>query len=134
MDSRTGEPITAHQAKNGVFISEINNPLYFTITRHDIRPFNMNQDIITLQIRFNHNLRRALGIHKCFLNFKVWTTLRPQTGLFLRVFKFQVLKHLKHLEVISINNVIRAVDHVLYNVLVNTISVTENHEIKFNIY
>nr|CAS97497.1 replication enhancer protein (REn) [Pepper yellow vein Mali virus] len=134
MDSRTGEHITARQAKNGVFIWEINNPLYFTITNHDIRPFNMNQDILTLQIRFNHNLRRALGIHKCFLNFKVWTTLRPQTGLFLRVFRFQVLKYLNNLGVISINNVIRAVDHVLYVVLVNTISVMENHEIKFNLY
>nr|QDG02962.1 replication enhancer protein [Pepper yellow vein Mali virus] len=134
MDSRTGEHITALQAKNGVFIWEINNPLYFTITNHDIRPFNMNQDILTLQIRFNHNLRRALGIHKCFLNFKVWTTLRPQTGLFLRVFRFQVLKYLNNLGVISINNVIRAVDHVLYVVLVNTISVMDNHEIKFNLY
>nr|QDG02890.1 replication enhancer protein [Pepper yellow vein Mali virus] len=134
MDSRTGEHITARQAKNGVFIWEINNPLYFTITNHDIRPFNMNQDILTLQIRFNHNLRRALGIHKCFLNFKVWTTLRPQTGLFLRVFRFQVLKYLNNLGVISINNVIRAVDHVLYVVLVNTISVMENHEIKFDVY
>nr|CAS97491.1 replication enhancer protein (REn) [Pepper yellow vein Mali virus] len=134
MDSRTGEHITARQAKNGVFIWEINNPLYFTITNHDIRPFNMNQDILTLQIRFNHNLRRALGIHKCFLNFKVWTTLRPPTGLFLRVFRFQVLKYLNNLGVISINNVIRAVDHVLYVVLVNTISVLENHEIKFNLY
>nr|WOP38511.1 replication enhancer protein [Pepper yellow vein Mali virus] len=134
MDSRTGEHITARQAKNGVFIWEINNPLYFTITNHDIRPFNMNQDILTLQIRFNHNLRRALGIHKCFLNFKVWTTLRPQTGLFLRVFRFQVLKYLNNLGVISINNVIRAVDHVLYVVLVNTISVMESHEIKFNVY
>nr|QDG02854.1 replication enhancer protein [Pepper yellow vein Mali virus] len=134
MDSRTGEHITARQAKNGVFIWEINNPLYFTITNHDVRPFNMNQDILTLQIRFNHNLRRALGIHKCFLNFKVWTTLRPQTGLFLRVFRFQVLKYLNNLGVISINNVIRAVDHVLYVVLVNTISVLENHEIKFNVY
>nr|QDG02860.1 replication enhancer protein [Pepper yellow vein Mali virus]QDG02866.1 replication enhancer protein [Pepper yellow vein Mali virus] len=134
MDSRTGEHITARQAKNGVFIWEINNPLYFTITNHDVRPFNMNQDILTLQIRFNHNLRRALGIHKCFLNFKVWTTLRPQTGLFLRVFRFQVLKYLNNLGVISINNVIRAVDHVLYVVLVNTISVMENHEIKFNVY
>nr|QDG02914.1 replication enhancer protein [Pepper yellow vein Mali virus] len=134
MDSRTGEHITARQARNGVFIWEINNPLYFTITNHDIRPFNMNQDILTLQIRFNHNLRRELGIHKCFLNFKVWTTLRPQTGLFLRVFRFQVLKYLNNLGVISINNVIRAVDHVLYVVLVNTISVMENHEIKFNVY
>nr|AIP89069.1 replication enhancer [East African cassava mosaic Kenya virus] len=134
MDSRTGELITAPQAKNGVFIWEITNPLYFEITNHDTRPGNMNNDIITLQIRFNHNIRKALGIHKCFLNFKVWTTLRPQTGLFLRVFRYQVLKYLDMIGVISINTVLRAVDHVLYNVLVNTLQVMESHEIKFNLY
>ncbi|ACN43238.1 C3 [Tomato leaf curl Nigeria virus] len=134
MDSRTGELITAHQARNGVFIWEIQNPLYFKITNHDERPFNYQHDIITVQIRFNHNLRKALGIHKCFLNFKVWTSLRPQTGRFLRVFRVQVLKYLDNLGVISINTIIRAVDHVLYNVLVNTIDVVETHEIKFNIY
>nr|UFP63082.1 AC3 [East African cassava mosaic virus] len=134
MDSRTGELIIAPQAMSGVFTWEITNPLYFAITNQDKRPGNMNHDIITLQIRFNHNLRKALGIHKCFLNFRIWTTLRPQTGLFLRVFKYQVLKYLDMIGVISINNVIRAVDHVLYNVIVNTLQVTEQHEIKFNIY
>nr|AIP89742.1 replication enhancer [East African cassava mosaic Kenya virus] len=134
MDSRTGELITAPQAKNGVFTWAITNPLYFDITNHDTRPGNMNHDIITLQIRFNHNIRKALGIHKCFLNFKVWTTLRPPTGLFLRVFRYQVLKYLDMLGVISINTVIIAVDHVLYDVLLNTLQVTEHHEIKFNLY
>nr|AIP88843.1 replication enhancer [South African cassava mosaic virus] len=134
MDSRTGELITAPQAKNGVFIWAITNPLYFEITNHDKRPGNMNHDIITLQIRFNHNTRKALGIHKCFLNFKVWTTLRPQTGLFLRVFRYQVLKYLDMIGVISINTVLRAVDHVMYDVLLNTLQVTEQHEIKFNLY
>nr|AIP89086.1 replication enhancer [East African cassava mosaic Kenya virus] len=134
MDSRTGELITAPQATNGVFIWAITNPLYFAINDHDKRPGNMNHDIITLQIRFNHNLRKALGIHKCFLNFKVWTTLRPQTGLFLRVFRYQVLKYLDMIGVISINTVLRAVEHVLYDVLLNTLQVTEQHEIKFNLY
>nr|AGR84115.1 REn [East African cassava mosaic Malawi virus] len=134
MDSRTGELITAPQAKNGVFTWEITNPLYFAITNHDKRPGNMHHDIITLQIRFNHNIRKALGIHKCFLNFKVWTTLRPPTGLFLKVFRYQVLKYLNMIGVISINTVLRAVDHVLYNVLLNTLQVTEQHEIKFNLY
>nr|QSS76684.1 C3 protein [Tomato curly stunt virus] len=134
MDLRTGELITAHQAQNGVYIWEITNPLYFKIINHDSRPFHTNNDIISIQIRFNHNLRKKLGIHKCFLNFQVWTTLQPQTGRFLSVFKFQVFKYLDNLGVISINNVIRAVDHVLYNVLVNTINVVETHEIKFNIY
>nr|AIP88861.1 replication enhancer [South African cassava mosaic virus] len=134
MDSRTGELITAPQAKNGVFIWDITNPLYFAITNHDKMPGHMNHDIITLQIRFNHNIRKALGIHKCFLNFKVWTTLRPQTGLFLRVFRYQVLKYLDMIGVISINTVLTAVDHVLYDVLLNTLQVTEQHEIKFNLY
>ncbi|ACN43232.1 C3 [Tomato leaf curl Togo virus-[Togo:2006]] len=134
MDSRTGELITAHQAQSGVFTWEITNPLYFKITNHDERPFNYQHDIITVQIRFNHNLRKALGIHKCFLNFKVWTSLRPQTGRFLRVFRVQVLKYLDNLGVISINTIIRAVDHVLYNVLESTTNVLEQHEIKFNIY
>nr|AIP89035.1 replication enhancer [East African cassava mosaic Kenya virus] len=134
MDSRTGELITAPQAKNGVFTWEITNPLYFDITNHDRRPGNMNHDIITFQIRFNHNIRKALGIHKCFLNFKVWTTLRPPTGLFLKVFRYQVLKYLDMIGVISINTVIQAVDHVLYNVLLHTLQVTEHHAIKFNLY
>ncbi|ABI35962.1 replication enhancement protein [Okra yellow crinkle virus] len=134
MDSRTGELITARQTTNGVFIWETPNPLYFKITRHLIHPFNRPFHIIDVQIRFNHNLRKALGIHKCFLNFRVWTTLRPQTGRFLRVFRTQVLKYLNNLGVISINLVIRAVAHVLYSVLLNTIDVTESHEIKFDIY
>nr|AHW80394.1 C3 protein [Tomato yellow leaf curl virus] len=134
MDSRTGELITAPQAENGVFIWEINNPLYFKITQHNQRPFLMNNDIISIQIRFNHNIRKALGIHKCFLNFRIWTTLQPQTGRFLRVFRYQVLKYLDSLGVISINNVIRAVDHVLYDVLENTINVTATHDIKYKFY
>nr|AFD22877.1 AC3 protein [Tomato yellow leaf curl virus] len=134
MDSRTGELITAPQAENGVFIWEINNPLYFKITEHSQRPFLRNNDIISIQIRFNHNIRKALGIHKCFLNFRIWTTLQPQTGRFLRVFRYQVLKYLYSLGVISINNVIRAVDHVLYDVLENTINVTATHDIKYKFY
>nr|AXN77479.1 replication enhancer protein [Tomato leaf curl Mahe virus] len=134
MNLRTGELITAAQAQSGVFIWEIQNPLYFKIINHDSRTFNTNHDIISIQIRFNHNLRKVLEIHKCFLNFKVWTSLRPQTGRFLSVFRTQVLKYLDSLGVISINAIIRAVDYVLHDVFVNTLQVTENHEIKFNIY
>nr|URM59577.1 replication enhancer protein [Tomato yellow leaf curl virus] len=134
MDSRTGELITAHQAQNGVFIWEIENPLYFKITNHDERPFLMSHDIISIQIRFNHNIRKVLGIHKCYLNFQIWTTLRPQTGRFLRVFRYQVLKYLDSLGVFSINNVIRAVDRELYDVLETTLKVTERHDIKYKFY
>nr|WAS27788.1 replication enhancer protein [Chilli leaf curl virus]WAS27794.1 replication enhancer protein [Chilli leaf curl virus]WAS27800.1 replication enhancer protein [Chilli leaf curl virus] len=134
MDSRTGEPITAAQAENGVFIWEITNPLYFKITEHHNRPFLRSQDIITVQIRFNHNLRKALGMHKCFLTYRIWTTLQPQTGHFLRVFKTQVLKVLNNFAVISINNVNRAVDHVLWNVLDHVVYVNQSYSIKYNLY
>ncbi|ABP58642.1 replication enhancer protein [Clerodendron yellow mosaic virus] len=134
MDSRTGESITAAQAMNGVYIWEVPNPLYFRILSHLDRPFFRNHDIITIQIRFNHNLRRALGLHKCWLTFRIWTSLTPQTGRFLRVFRTQVLRYLDNLGVICINNVFKAVDHVLYNVINNTIDVEISHEIKFLLY
>uniref|UniRef100_Q0ZUK7 Replication enhancer n=1 Tax=Chilli leaf curl virus-[Pakistan] TaxID=340896 RepID=Q0ZUK7_9GEMI len=134
MDSRTGEPITAAQAENGVFIWEIQNPLYFKIIEHQNRPFLMNQDIITVRIQFNHNLRKALGVHKCFLVYRIWMTSQPQTGRFLRVFKTQVVKYLDRLGVVSINNVNRAVDHVLWNVIQHIVYVQQSYSIKFNIY
>nr|AFV60468.1 replication enhancer protein [Tomato leaf curl virus] len=134
MDSRTGELITAAQAENGVFIWEIQNPLYFKITEHQNRPFLMNQDIITVQIQFNHNLRKVLGIHKCFLAYRIWMTSQPPTGRFLRVFRTQVLKFLNNLGVISLNNVIRAVNYVLWDALTQTTFVENSHIIKFNLY
>nr|ANG57807.1 AC3 protein [Tobacco curly shoot virus]QIH12570.1 replication enhancer protein [Tobacco curly shoot virus]QIH12654.1 replication enhancer protein [Tobacco curly shoot virus] len=134
MDSRTGELITAAQAENGVYIWEIQNPLYFKIIDHQNRPFLMKEDIITLQIQFNYNLRKALGVHKCFLVYRIWMTSQPQTGRFLRVFKTQVLKFLNNLGVISLNNVIRAVNYVLWDALTQTTFVESSHIIKFNIY
>ncbi|ADO40506.1 replication enhancer protein [Cotton leaf curl Bangalore virus [India:Bangalore:OY136A:2005]] len=134
MDSRTGERITAAHTRNGVFIWEVPNPLYFKILSHDDRPFTTNMDIIKIRIQFNYNLRRALGVHKCFLTFRIWTTLHPPTGLFLRVFKTQVLKYLNNLGVISINSIIRAVDHVLYKKIENTMFVDQTSEIKFDLY
>nr|AWD84441.1 replication enhancement protein [Chilli leaf curl virus] len=133
MNSRTGDPITAAQAENSVFIWEIPNPLYFKISEHHNRSFLRNHDIITVQIRFNHNLRKALGIHKCFLTFRIWTTLQPQTGHFLRVFRNQVYNVLNNFAVISINNVNRAVDHVLWNVLDHVVYVNQSYSIKYNL-
>nr|AEZ67807.1 replication enhancer protein [Jatropha mosaic India virus] len=134
MDSRTGELITAAQATNGVYTWEVPNPLYFKIIDHSSRPFLMEHDIITVQIRFNHNLRKALGLHLCWMDFKIWTTLRPQTLRFLRVFKYHVLRYLDMLGVICINTVVSAVDHVLYSVLTGTVSLEQSNLIKFKIY
>ncbi|API65470.1 REn [Vernonia crinkle virus] len=134
MDSRTGEPITAIQAMNGEYIWNLHNPLYFTILEHHKRPFTMNKDVIHLQIRFNHNLRKALGLHKCFINLKIWTGLQPQTLHFLRVFKTQIMKYINQAGIVTINIVIRAINHVLWNVLEQTVHVDTNYDIKFNLY
>nr|QEX51289.1 replication enhancer protein [Okra enation leaf curl virus] len=134
MDSRTGERITAAHSTNGVFIWEVPNPLYFKILSHDNRPFTTNMDIITIRIQFNYNLRRALGVHKCFLTFGVGTTLHPQTCLFLRVFKTYVPKYLNNLGVNTTNLVIKAVEHVLYNVINQTMYVDQYSDIQFKLY
>nr|AMT74387.1 AC3 protein [Tomato leaf curl China virus] len=134
MDSRTGELITATQAENGVFIWEITNPLYFKITELQNRPFLSNNDIVKVRIQFNYNLRKALGMHQCFLDFRIWTNSHLQTGRFLRVFRTQVWKFLNNLGVTSLNNVIRAVNYVLWDALTQTTFVQSSHVIKFNLY
>nr|QYW22345.1 replication enhancer protein [Tomato leaf curl Palampur virus] len=133
-DSRTGEYITADRAESGVYIWDVPNPPYFKILKHDERPCLTNHDIITVRIQFNHNLRKALGLHKCFLTFQIWTGLRPQTGRFLRVFKTQVLKYLDMLGVVGITNVIRAAYHVLDNVLQRTVDVWTTYDVQLNTY
>nr|AMW86991.1 replication enhancer [Sida golden yellow vein virus] len=132
MDSRTGELITAHQAGNGVYIWEIENPLYFKINRVEELMFTKTR-VYHIQIRFNHNLRKALGLHKAYLNFQVWTTSTTASGLtYLVRFKHLVNMYLDNLGVISINNVIRAVRFATDNAHVRY--VIEQHEIKFKFY
>nr|QHA25026.1 replication enhancer protein [Soybean blistering mosaic virus] len=132
MDSRTGELITAPQAENGVFIWEISNPLYFKITNVE-DPLYTNTRIYHLQIRFNHNMRTALDLHKAFLNFQIWTTSLTASGTtYLNRFRHLVLLYLDQLGVISINNVIRAVRSATDRSYVN--HVLENHSIKFKLY
>nr|BBI93173.1 AC3 protein [Pepper yellow leaf curl Aceh virus] len=134
MDFRTGEYITAAQAQNGVYIWKVPNPLYFKVLRHSSRGYNTDMDYMQVQIQFNHNLRKELGIHKCFLIFHIWTHLRPQIWHFLRVFKNNVIRYLSNLGVVSINNVIRAVNYVLWDVLEQTVYAKQLHIIKFNLY
>ncbi|AMW86966.1 replication enhancer [Sida golden yellow vein virus] len=132
MDSRTGELITARQAENGVYIWEIENPLYFKIYRVEELLYTRSR-VYHIQIRFNHNLRRVLGLHKAYLNFQVWTTSMTASGLtYLVRFRRLVNMYLDNLGVISINNVIRAVQFATDTAYVNY--VLENHEIKFKFY
>ncbi|UED37336.1 AC3 protein [Conyza yellow vein virus] len=134
MDFRTGENITAAQAENGVHTWEIQNPLYFKIIEHLQRPMLMDTDIIKIRIQFNYNLRKALGIHQCFLTWTVWTRLQPQTSHFLRVFRNQCIRYLDNVGVICINNVIRAVRHLLYDKLEGLEHVNFKYIIKFKLY
>nr|AIN36262.1 REN [Macroptilium yellow spot virus]AIN36267.1 REN [Macroptilium yellow spot virus]AIN36272.1 REN [Macroptilium yellow spot virus] len=132
MDSRTGELITAHQAESGVYIWEISNPLYFKINNVE-DPLHTMTRIYHVQIRFNHNLRKALALHKAYLNFQVWTiSLRASGTTYLVRFKYLVMLYLDRLGVISLNNVIRAVRFATDKSYVNY--VLENHEIKFKFY
>nr|QAV52500.1 AC3 [Chino del tomate Amazonas virus] len=132
MDSRTGELITAHQAENGVYIWEIENPLYFKITNVE-DPMYTNSRVYHIQIRFNYNLRKELDLHKAFLNFQVWTTSVTASGTtYLNRFRHLVMLYLDQLGVISINNVIRAVRFATDKRYVS--SVLENHSIKFKFY
>nr|ALK03419.1 replication enhancer protein [Sida golden mosaic Honduras virus] len=132
MDSRTGEFITAPQAENGVYIWEIENPLYFRMYRVE-DPIYTNSRIYNIQIRFNHNLRRALHFHKAYLNFQVWTISMTASGsTYLARFRHLVNLYLDRLGVISINNVIRAVRFATDRSYIN--HVLENHSIKFKLY
>ncbi|ADV15517.1 replication enhancer [Sida mosaic Bolivia virus 2] len=132
MDSRTGELITVPQAENGVYIWEITNPLYFKIYHVEDLVYTRTR-VYHVQIRFNHNLRRALHLHKAYFNFQVWTiSVRASGKTYLNRFKYLVLMYLDELGVISINNVIRAVRHATNKSYVN--HVLENHSIKFKIY
>ncbi|AWD77152.1 replication enhancer protein [Sida yellow golden mosaic virus] len=132
MDSRTGELITARQAENGVYIWEITNPLYFRIYRVEDMLYTTTR-VYHVQIRFNHNLRKALGLHKAFLNFQVWTTsLRASGTTYLTRFQDLVMLYLDRLGVICLNNVIRAVRFATDKKYVS--HVLENHSIKFKFY
>nr|AGH29609.1 replication-enhancer protein [Sida micrantha mosaic virus] len=132
MDSRTGEFITAPQAENGVYIWEITNPLYFRMYNVEDPPFTRTR-VYHVQIRFNHNLRKALGLHKAYLNFQVWTTSLTASGtIYLIRLRRLVMMYLDQLGVISLNNVIRAVRFATDKAYVNY--VLEDHDIKFKFY
>ncbi|AGN12891.1 AL2 [Tomato bright yellow mottle virus] len=102
MDSRTGERITRRQAENGVYTWEVQNPLYFKITNVEIL-LHANTTVYHIQIRFNHNLRRALDLHKAYLNFQVWTTSLTASGTtYFYLFLFLVNMYFLKFGVISI--------------------------------
>ncbi|AAB87609.1 c3 protein [Cowpea golden mosaic virus] len=134
MDLRTGESITAAQAQNGAYIWTVPNAIYFKVMSHHEWVMGLPFHEIVIRLQFNHNLRKALGIHKCWMTLTISTVLRSQTWRFLRVFKTQVMRYLDRLGVISINTCILACDHVLFDVIHGTIDVDPKYEIIFNLY
>ncbi|AAU29406.1 REn protein [Corchorus yellow vein virus - [Hoa Binh]] len=130
MDLRTAEPITASQAENSAFIWEVPNPLYFRII--DAWEYN-RRNILMFQIRFNHNLRRRLHLHKCFLNFRIWTTSSWLIRSFFQVFCSRINRYLYNIGVIGINNVIRAIQYAVDSLPYVECN-EQQHIIKFNLY
>nr|APP87727.1 Ren/C3 [Grapevine geminivirus A]ASJ80943.1 Ren/C3 [Grapevine geminivirus A] len=75
LDSRTGESLTSQQTQTGVYSWTLKNPLYVTIIQSwDI--FLPKGKGFKIQFRANHNMRKALGLHKCWITYRVWTTLK----------------------------------------------------------
>lgn len=87
-----------------------------------------------MKIRFNYNLRRALEIHKYWLFFPIWTTLRPRIENFLHVFKCNVMNFLCNFGVISINSVIRVVRHFVGRFDRYILFVDNSAHVQFNLY
>ncbi|AGK90270.1 rep-interacting protein [Capraria yellow spot Yucatan virus] len=132
MDSRTGESITADHAESSVFTWEGSNSLFSRI-RFVENPMFTRTRIYHIEVRFNHNVRRALGLHKAYFNFQIWTTSMTASGrTYLSRFKFLVMSYLDSLGAIGINNVIRAVRFATDRHYVT--DVLENHEIKYKFY
>ena len=134
MDERTLEALTLSQCINGIYTWDISNPIYFRVVRHLQRPFDMNLDIIEIQIRFNNNLRRALKIHKCWIYFTFWTTLTPSAEGSISRFRFHVMNYLDQLGVISINNVIRAAQYFYARYERHIVQVGQKESIQLMLY
>lgn len=122
-DSRTGEPISAQVFNNGVYTWEIKNPLYFKITKHFSRPFSTNHDVIDIQLRLNYNIRKILKINKYWVTFRIFTSLRPPTLIFLNIIKRRINMYLDNICIITINNVLRALMEILWHQLPGTLDV-----------
>jgi hypothetical protein len=132
MDSRSGQQLSTRQCNAGVFIWNINNPLYFKIVRILETTGHNSARIISFQVRFNNNLRRQLNLHKCYLNFKIWTLLTPSSEGLRQRLQFNVLQFLNCMHVISVNNVLCAVQAFVQKYDKYIFHVTEDHDIKIN--
>ncbi|ACH48058.1 replication enhancer protein [Beet curly top virus] len=131
-DFRTEEPITLQQATNSVPVASVPNPLYFKLLWFE-RYGTVYQ--LKVQIRFNHNLRQSLNLHKCWMDLTITGSHRTLTGdRFLRVLKSQVDLAIRRRSSLSINIVIDILNHVLYNALNFVESVIQYTSIAMKLY
>nr|APB54152.1 replication enhancer [Beet curly top virus] len=111
-DFRTEEPITLQQATKSIPVDLVPNPLYLKL-QDFFRTGPVYQ--LKVQIRFNHNLRKYLNLHKCWIDLTITGSHRTLTGdRFLRVLKNQVDREIKKRFSLSINIVTEILNHVLY--------------------
>nr|QHD57776.1 replication enhancer protein [Horsegram yellow mosaic virus] len=134
MDFRTGDNITAAQLRNGVYIWEVRNPLSFKILQH--RPMGAGSRMIVTQIRlmFNHGLKKALQMHKCFFDLKLYHYMTATSGMILSIFRNQLFRYLNNLGVISIGNVLSGASHILYEKLHLVEDVSFTHNVQYKLY
>nr|AMD16435.1 replication enhancer [Beet curly top virus] len=131
-DFRTEEPITLQQATNSIPWTWYPNPLYLKL-QDFFRTGPVYQ--LKVQIRFNHNLRKYLNLHKCWIDLTITGSHRTLTGdRFLRVLKNQVDREIKKRSSLSINIVIEILNHVLYSVFNFVNSVIQNTRIAMKLY
>nr|AMD16414.1 replication enhancer [Beet curly top virus] len=113
-DFRTELPITLEQATKSTPTTSVPNPLYFKLLWFE-RYGTIYQ--LKVQMRFNHNLRKSLNLHKCWIDMTITGSHRTLTGdRFLRVLKNQVDREIKKRSSLSINIVIQILNHVLYSI------------------
>nr|AAW50870.1 replication associated protein [Mungbean yellow mosaic India virus] len=102
MDFRTGESITAAQLRNGVYIWEVQNPLSFKIMHHSPILAESRMNCHQTTHMFNHRLKETLGMHKCFLDLKLFHYMKATSGMILSIFRKQLFRFLNNLGVISL--------------------------------
>nr|ALF37664.1 replication enhancer [Beet curly top virus] len=112
-DFRTEEPITLQHATISIPVAFGTESTVPQTPRTSFDPGPVYQ--LKVQIRFNHNLRKYLNLHKCWIDLTITGSHRTLTGdRFLRVLKNQLDREIEKRSSISINNVIRSLNHVLY--------------------
>nr|QHD57744.1 replication enhancer protein [Mungbean yellow mosaic virus]QHD57788.1 replication enhancer protein [Horsegram yellow mosaic virus]QHD57795.1 replication enhancer protein [Mungbean yellow mosaic virus]UVJ68668.1 replication enhancer protein [Mungbean yellow mosaic virus] len=134
MDFRTGDNITAAQLRNGVFTWEVRNPLSFKIMQHrQIRP-GSQMYVTQIRIMFNHGLKKALLMHKCFLDLKIYHYFTATSGMILSTFSNQLFRYLNNLGVISLGNVLKGASYILYEKLHHVEDVSFTHNVQYKLY